>query len=265
MTLVPVRVLDCTGSATPTSGRGHQLDRDQPRWPVPRRREPEPRPRLPAPLDAAVNALIADGVTAVVAAGNDPTTLHPRPARSTRHHGAPRTTRCTGSFSNYGPCPDLFAPGVEHPSAGSTTDTATATMSGTSMASPHVAGAAALILGVNTGFSPAQVTSAIMGCGQVTVHVHSGRTQPWTRTSCCSPTPVSTVTAPGAPSGSGGRGRQCLSTTVTWTAPVFHRREPPDRGTRPGLSPRAAADVQRGHMRARPPQRPSRAPSRWRD
>jgi subtilisin family serine protease len=67
------------------------------------------------------------------------------------------------SFSNWGSCVDLFAPGSNITSAWSSSNSATNTISGTSMASPHVAGAAALYLQGNPGASPATVTSAILG------------------------------------------------------------------------------------------------------
>jgi subtilisin family serine protease len=66
------------------------------------------------------------------------------------------------SFSNFGTCLDVFAPGVAITSAWITNDSATNTISGTSMASPHVAGVAALILGDNPGFTGQQVRDAIV-------------------------------------------------------------------------------------------------------
>jgi subtilisin family serine protease len=65
------------------------------------------------------------------------------------------------SFSNGGTCVDLFAPGVDVLSSWSTSDTATSTISGTSMSSPHVAGAAARVLSGGSATTPAQVASAL--------------------------------------------------------------------------------------------------------
>ena len=66
------------------------------------------------------------------------------------------------SFSNYGSCVDLFAPGAGISSAWATSDTASSTLDGTSMASPHVAGAAALFLETHPDATPAEVAAAIV-------------------------------------------------------------------------------------------------------
>jgi serine protease len=77
--------------------------------------------------------------------------------------GATTSTDARSSFSNYGTCVDIFAPGSSITSAWHTNDTSTNTISGTSMASPHVAGAVALFLSVNTTATPAQVEAGLEG------------------------------------------------------------------------------------------------------
>jgi subtilisin family serine protease len=77
--------------------------------------------------------------------------------------GATGSNDARASFSNFGTCLDLFAPGVSITSSTNSTDGSIGTWSGTSMASPHVAGVAALYLSTNTGATPSQVASALLG------------------------------------------------------------------------------------------------------
>lgn len=116
-------------------------------------------------LNNASDALVNAGVVLAVASGNssaDACNFSPASAPLPLTVNATTITDARSGFSNFGTCTDLFAPGSNIVSDYIGSNTATATLSGTSMASPHVAGAAALYRAANPTHTPAQVNAAII-------------------------------------------------------------------------------------------------------
>jgi subtilisin family serine protease len=180
-TVVAVRVLDCTGAGT-WSGVVAGLD-----W-IAANNDGAPAVAnlslgggASATVDAAIGRLLTAGVTVVVAAGNantDACGFSPARVPAALTVAATQNGDARASYSNTGTCVDLFAPGTSITSAWSTSDTATATISGTSMASPHVAGAAAVVLGAEPALTPAQVAGRVVAATTTGVVTGAGAGSP---------------------------------------------------------------------------------------
>ncbi|WP_288364214.1 S8 family serine peptidase [uncultured Spongiibacter sp.] len=166
-TVYPVRVLGCNGSGS-NSGVIAGVD-----WVAANHQAPAVANMSlgggnSTALDEAVKGAINAGVTFVVAAGNDNTDAcsgSPNRVAEAVTVGSTTSSDSRSSFSNKGSCVDIFAPGSAITSAWYQSDNDTNTISGTSMAAPHVAGAAALILSQNPNAAPASVFSTLLQDG----------------------------------------------------------------------------------------------------
>ncbi|MCG5467648.1 S8 family peptidase [Micromonospora sp. LAH09] len=179
--LVGVRVLNCSGSGT-NAGVIGGVD-----WVTANAIKPAVANMslgggANSSLDNAVRNSIASGVTYGLAAGNDngANACNTSPARTTEAItvGSTTSSDARSSFSNVGTCLDIFAPGSSITSAWYNSNTATNTISGTSMATPHVVGAAALVASANPGWTPAQVRNQLVASATPNVVSNPGSSSP---------------------------------------------------------------------------------------
>jgi subtilisin family serine protease len=219
-TVIPVRVLDCNGSGF-NSDVVAGLD-----WIVANHSAGTPAVvnmslggAASAAVDAALQSVINDGVAAFVAAGNsavDACGSSPARVPSAVTVAASDSADRQASFSNYGSCVDLYAPGVGITSASYTSATASASMSGTSMATPHAAGAGAVLLAQNPALTPAQVSASLASNSTPGVVIGAAAGTPNRLLYSAGTAPVATAPAAPAP----------VAPAPTVTAPTVTAKSP---------------------------------------
>src|SRR5689334_23676516 len=206
--LVAVRVLDCSGSGS-TSGVIAGIDWVTSNHATPAVANMSLGGGASTALDDAVRQSIAAGVTYAIAAGNsnaDACAYSPARVAEAITVGATTSSDARASYSNYGSCLDVFGPGSSITSAWYTSSTATNTISGTSMATPHVTGTAALFLETNPSAAPASVASAIVSSATTGVVTSVGSGSP-------NRLLFAPLTAPSGGGGGGTGGAPCSSCT----------------------------------------------------
>ena len=178
-------------------------------------------------LDTAVQNTINDGVVMAVAAGNsNANACNYSPARAANAItvGATERTDVRASYSNFGSCLDIFAPGTSITSAWINSTTGINTISGTSMASPHVAGVAAALLSANPTLSPADISSMLRSSATPNVVSSAGTGSPnyllyLDPAGSTIVTPPVVATAPSTPVIGTAVALPRKSATISWTAP----------------------------------------------